>query len=148
MSAKIKRLSLMAGLEISVHTRDEPVVSAMILLVPDTTAVVGGRGHGYDLDVILSFDCLETLLRTGDAPLGIMPGPIDEDGVARIGVQAADLCGRIASYVRHVDRPNVGETLYLQGKVLELLARGMADLMPDGTSGLLARPGSPPSSSG
>jgi len=126
------RLAVVPGLEILVSPGSE---SSAVIHVGEA----GPAGDGtHAVEVSLSRRCLRTLLNGNNAVFAEVIERGGEADSVHIAISANELVQQIADDIGRSNRRGAGQALYLQGKVLELLAEGLAERQVDSTQGVAA----------
>jgi len=135
MRTEVTRLAVVPGLEIALGPTGEGAQSALIHIAAETPP------HAPDgtvaLEVTMSRDVLRSLVGAHSEAYRRAVGEVDHGGDIRIAVGAVTLVRRISDDIRHSVHRDGAKVLFLQGKVMELLAAGLSDPDADRDSAIV-----------
>ena len=129
MRTEITRLAVMPGFEIALGPMGEGAPSALIHIAAENTQPQAADGTRA-LEVVLSREVLRNLLGTNSEAYSRAVANVDQSGDIHIMVGAVTVVRRISDDIRHSVHRDGAKVLFLQGKVMELLAAGLSN--PDG----------------
>ena len=125
MRVEQTRQMVVPGLELIVDWHNADKASALITIGYGDIAPVNSDGT-FALRVVMTENCLRSILSGAPDALNLVMGSAAEDGVIRIPVHLPDAVRSVTRIIRGTTYRDAGRALILQGKVLELLAGGMA----------------------
>ena len=125
MRVEETRQTVVPGLDLIVNWHNNNKGSVLVTIGYGDIAPINSGGP-FALRVVMTEKYLQSILSGSPDAINLVMGCAAEDGTIRIPVHLSEVVGSIGRIVRGTTYKDAGRALFLQGKVLQLLAECIA----------------------